>query len=624
MKTFKLSAMLAAATLFAGATSCSEAELSDSARDGQVTFNLQLQPKSTRAGGATFGLGTYATSLKCLVFDKTGKYLTQTSTTLADGQGSVKLNLANSGNYQILFWADAGTDLSPYTLSDNGEISVNLENIKSCSEYNDAFYAVTEYTGGSSDNENVTLTRPFAQINFGTDDTESPRVKETYPSGVYTTVTTDVYTKMNLLTNEVSDKKSYTTQIVPMASIATETFPVVHKTEGKKYDYVNMLYAIVPEEGATTDYTMKVYKSSEATAKLVWTLKVPSAPAKQNWRTNIFGSLNTSDTQFNVIIDNKFEDFTNIQNGKTITVNTDAIDEFQGAIDYANENPNTRILVNCDIKLTENNFFELSGKNTIFEVAEGKTISNEPVTPVALSVRHYTFTITDKASVTFTGKGTIKDRALLIDNKGTLTINDGNFVGTETSTPLYPLINNSGTLTVNGGSISSVGSCIETKNVGSSRVYVTFNSGVLFSSNDYCYKCNATNILTTIHNGLFKSYYGCLSLTNEFEIENGTFLVQKSDKVANAAYTVLMKDIYSGGFRGGSFYSREGDSTVLHTVGDCDLFIDGGRYSKASASETADGIAPSTGFEWFSINEPALPGTNPLTRTVMRPGYYHE
>lgn len=54
MKTFNLSLMIAAAAFIAGTTSCSETELDTPNRDGQVTFNLSLQPKSTRAAGGTF------------------------------------------------------------------------------------------------------------------------------------------------------------------------------------------------------------------------------------------------------------------------------------------------------------------------------------------------------------------------------------------------------------------------------------------------------------------------------------------------------------------------------------------------------------------------------------------
>lgn len=349
MKTLNLSAMLLAISLLVGTASCSESELPEPSNDGQVTFNLQLQPKTTRGGSATFGLGMYATSLKCLVFDNENKFLTETSTILSHGQGSVNLNLVTGVNYKLLFWADSGSDFSPYTLSNSGEVSVNLDKVQANSEYNDAFYAVKEYKGGTSASENITLTRPFAQVNFGTDDADKTLVKEGYPDGVYTTVTTNLYTKMNLLNGEVLNKQEYTTKLATTASMSAESFPAVHKQEGKKYDYVNMLYAMVPKEGFTSDITLKAYNGATEGAQPIETINVPSAPMKQNWRTNIFGSLYTSDTNFNVIIDNHFIDQTNLDLNNEINVNT--FSELQAAVKKANATPNTTILVNSDITI---------------------------------------------------------------------------------------------------------------------------------------------------------------------------------------------------------------------------------------------------------------------------------
>lgn len=435
MKTFNLSAILMAISLLIGMSSCSENELYESGNSGAVTFNLQLQPQTTRSGGATFGLGIYATSLKCLVYDETGKYLTQTSTTLSDGQGSVNLNLVSGMSYKLLFWADSGTGYSPYTLNNSGEISVNLDKVQANSEYNDAFYAVKEFQAGTSTNENITLTRPFAQINFGTDDADMQLVAEAYPDGVYTTVTTNLYTRMNLLNGEVLDKQTYTTKLSTTASMTAESFPVAHKQAGKKYDYVNMLYAIVPAEGFTSDITLKTYKSSSEGADPTWTVNVPSAPIKQNWRTNIFGSLYTSDTNFNVIIDNHFINENDIDLGKIVV---SSYDELRAAVKKANATPNTTILVDNDITFPTDSTITFSGSNTTLEILEGRNLSKSNGSTL--------FNIAEDALVTFSGKGNINcNMCGMFYIRGNLIINDGHYLSnTGVMTQL-------GKLTINGG-----------------------------------------------------------------------------------------------------------------------------------------------------------------------------
>lgn len=483
-----------------------------------------------------------------------------------------------------------------------------------CSELNDAFYAVREFTGGSTDVDTVTLTRPFAQLNLGTDDSATEGMTQTYPSGVYTTVTTSLYTKMNLFDKTVSDKQTYTGKINPVASMAAESFPVAHKQEGKQYDYAYMLYAIVPEEGFTSDVTMKTYNTPTATSP-VWTLKAPNAPLKQNWRTNIFGSLYTSQTDFNVIIDNHFLGEENIDKAPIVVDNEF---DFNVAIDKANEVPNTHILVNGDIALYANQYITLTGKNTVIEIAEGKTLSMEPKEDQTVIHPKYIFIVNKGTNVTFTGKGTFKDKGRLIENFGTLTINGCNFISEGTQ---EPLIKNSGFLYINGGNMKADGSCIENVK-DTQRMRVEISSGTFFSSNAYCYDCESADISTFIYNGLFRSYYGAVKTSGAFEIYDGNFIVQKSDKVSNPQYPLYITNVGpddNTGIYFGNFYSAEGNTTAICAdKADYDLFLQGGYFSAASDKEN---VTPYTGYKFAPANEPALPGTNPLTRKVVRNSY---
>lgn len=62
-----------------------------------------------------------------------------------------------------------------------------------------------------------------------------------------------------------------------------------------------MVYALVPDSRTTSTVTLHTYADAEATKK-IWTLPVSNTPLRQNYRTNIFGSLLTSNTDFSVTI----------------------------------------------------------------------------------------------------------------------------------------------------------------------------------------------------------------------------------------------------------------------------------------------------------------------------------
>lgn len=102
----------------------------------------------------------------------------------------------------------------------------------------DAFYALKEIaTVTGSVNESVTLTRPLAQVNWGTDDLANQFVTDDNAYGkddngkaknLVTTVTiSDVYSALDLLTGEVK------------GSAASVTFPALARPENEAFPPLN-------------------------------------------------------------------------------------------------------------------------------------------------------------------------------------------------------------------------------------------------------------------------------------------------------------------------------------------------------------------------------------------------
>ncbi len=208
---------------------------------------------------------------------------------LINGMASISLNLVSGKTYDFVFWADAPENNTYDVQFDGQTMTVNYANMKSNDENNDAFYA---FRGGltidGAKSEKVLLVRPFAQINLGTDDlrlTEDKSFNITKSS-----MTATVANVLNFATGEVSGEASVT--FAANALPAESPFPYAPADGSKKYDYLVMNYVLVGKgQATTTDCEFSIYEGENTTATN--TIKVSNVPVKDNYRTNIYGSLIT-------------------------------------------------------------------------------------------------------------------------------------------------------------------------------------------------------------------------------------------------------------------------------------------------------------------------------------------
>lgn len=281
---------VAAIATMAFATSCSNEDF-DSPQNGAeslVSLTAQL-PEGIES--RSFGTGTTANTLSYAVYMQNGEGWTLTNTVKTDDpinmSKTINLRLTNGKTYQIVFWADAESSI--YTTDwNNREIKADYTNVVSSDEKLDAFFAVETITVNGASYNNVELTRPFAQLNIGTND-----ITASADAGcaiAEAKVTVNTYNTLDFDGN-VSGEGEVTFNL---AAFPGETFPV----DG--YNYLAMNYVLMPASKETRDVTI-AYDNTGVPARTF-----ANVPLQRNYRTNIYGALLTSMNDFNVTINPDF------------------------------------------------------------------------------------------------------------------------------------------------------------------------------------------------------------------------------------------------------------------------------------------------------------------------------
>lgn len=279
--------------------------------------------------GTKAGEGTKATKLYYQVFDAEGAPVTGLPMQVKDIHVSTTVNfqLIKDQTYNFVFWAQTA-EAGYYTVTDLRTITANYEGKNSNDENFDAFFAVEKaITINGPITKTVTLKRPFAQINVAT--TGVLKAGETTVNVDFTGATSavtvkDVPTVFSPLTDELSS--SVNALQFASAAIPEGNFAVTGSTETYKYLAVNYVFA--PVDGTVYD----VEAALNVAGKDV-TVKVPSVPAKRNYRTNIYGNLLTTTADFNVVID---PGFAGDENMEMWDGSADAVTEVNGVYEIKN------------------------------------------------------------------------------------------------------------------------------------------------------------------------------------------------------------------------------------------------------------------------------------------------
>ena len=285
--------------------------------------------------------------------------------------------------------------------------------------------------------ETVKLSRPFAQINIATAGQISAgtTVKDLDFTGATSTVTVkNVPTVFSPLKGSLSTKSTVTFQ----DAAAPDGEIVVHDIS---YKHLAVNYVFAPVDGTVYDVTAVLSVEGKSID-----MSVPSAPAKQNWKTNIVGDLLTTGADFNIVVTPYFEGDLNFdpENIKTKTElesvltsyksatikNVIQFDSFVSSKDNNTLNiESTGAIVPASDMRPELSEVLFVGKNKLTLEGSGKIVGPSNSTygngSQAILVQGGNVEINGNLSIEG-GSGSVANRAMKITN-GTAIINGGYF-----------------------------------------------------------------------------------------------------------------------------------------------------------------------------------------------------
>lgn len=333
MKKILLSAAALLTLLFAA--SCQKEDFSGA--DGEfATVTLTVQAPASPSTKA-LGDGTKAKNLVFGVFDENGAELTdlrqgdwmnanQTEITFNDQlQAKVTVNLAKGKTYTFICWAQTKeygdatnpTAVTCYDFKNLDDIKVDYTvNNEANNEHRDAFYAcVTSGIIKKDYSTTITLTRPFGQLNIGTEDMAAAQSAgldlanlwvelsvTNCPTHLVADMTKHVYTVDGSVTAK------FTKALCPASVNPSETLNVDQDgdkafAENEKYGWLSMNYIFTAhkevKDDATKNITFDLYEGDLSLAKY----SRDNVPFIANYRTNLLGRLLTTDGDITVIID---------------------------------------------------------------------------------------------------------------------------------------------------------------------------------------------------------------------------------------------------------------------------------------------------------------------------------
>lgn len=294
-----------------GLSGCSADEPSPAPE--HVTFRVALAPQTR----ATFGDSRTASldRLQWSVFevgrDGSLTYVADGSAAaFADGSSletTVSIPLVTGHTYRVAFCADNAA--SRFATFAAGKLHVDYSGAASNDADADCFTGLsTDVTVTGATSQSVTLSRPFAQLNWGTGDLDNDAVKKALPDlKARVTVSAGLFATYDVVTGTVSDPVSgpVTFADVALSALPDADFPV------SGYRLLAMNYLLTGN--GTINCAITVTNTAKTGDKNSTTATVSNAPVKVNFRTNIYGNILTTSGNINAGIDPGFNGDINIE-----------------------------------------------------------------------------------------------------------------------------------------------------------------------------------------------------------------------------------------------------------------------------------------------------------------------
>ena len=377
MNTKKLLLHAAVLATMLTSISCSQEEVAggQAGDESVVTFTAQL-PGSPQS--KAIGDGMTATTLSYAVYAQgttTPLITSEDEVAFTNGQATISLRLASGRSYDLLFWADAydapyTVDFSTQTLTIDYDAAKPLSNDESL----DAFFGKANVTVKGAVSQNITLKRPFAQLNIGTNDMEEAKTSGINTEDLQSSVkVSGIFSGMNLMTG-IPDPNTSTEVIFGLNDIPDESFTA----DGRTFHYLALNYLLVSGEKGLVNCEFTYTDGTTNGSKTI-----SNVPVQRNYRTNIFGSILTGAVDLGITIDPDFASDHNYeelllaaQNGGSVTLTEDVT--ITEALTIANGVTVTIDLNNHDI-INNTSIPDASdpryGNTTVFQVGDGATLN---------------------------------------------------------------------------------------------------------------------------------------------------------------------------------------------------------------------------------------------------------
>ena len=228
-----------------------------------------------------------------------------------DKKFTVELRLVADQKYNIVFWAETEQGANHYDTQDLRSVKIKTYSDEYANdESRAAFFAVHDFEtqNGVNVNEEVTLYRPFAQINLGTTtyDTSLNLVNGGKVAVNSTEMTvTSIANVFNTLdgvgvAENFDGKVTFKAAATPNGEADKTQKLLTVNEEG--YYWIGMNYLIVVDNAGTTDVDV-VLNTNMGVVKH----SIANVPIKENYRTNILGDFLTTGAKFNIVVDERFE-----------------------------------------------------------------------------------------------------------------------------------------------------------------------------------------------------------------------------------------------------------------------------------------------------------------------------
>lgn len=281
--------------------------------DTNVTFEVSTGDIATRAIADATNITVlhwelYGSDIKTAAAPYGEGTVTDTD---GDKKFTVNLRLVADQDYNIVFWAETEHGATHYETSDLRNVKIKTYTDENANdESRAAFFAVHNFQtqNGVNLNEEVTLYRPFAQINLGTTTftTDLNLVNGGKVAVNSTQMTVNSIANVFNTLDGVGVAENFDGKVTFKAAAtpngtADETQQLLTVNE-ETYYWLGMNYLIVTGNSDNVDVDV-VLNTNMGTV----THNIANVPVKENYRTNILGNLLTTGTTFNVVIDERFE-----------------------------------------------------------------------------------------------------------------------------------------------------------------------------------------------------------------------------------------------------------------------------------------------------------------------------